>query len=145
MKLLLDTLKECKSIVSTLGLYGSSLYNDQCMAYIGEFIQFGQHLQTLFVNDNNITDKGIETLSDFIIGNTTLKTLWLSGNHEITDLSAPFIVEMIKGSHISAISTWNLRFSYENIQLIQKALAVAVDQREVPVKSNTKSAAKISA
>ena len=138
-----DTLRECNSVVSYLYLSHNQI-DDECMKQLGEYLQDKEHIEILELGDTKITDKGVEILSEYLIGNITLKELLLHGNKGITDASVPYLVEMINKSCIVRINLYETSISEEKKQKIEEALSIPIDQREIPIKSNTKSAAKIS-
>ncbi len=67
------------------------------------------------------------------------------GNEEITDASVPHLVEIAKKSCITKVDLQFALISEEKQQEIEELLKIPIEQREIPIKSNTKSAAKISA
>ena len=138
-----DTLRECKSVVSKLILSHNKI-DDECMKQLGEYLQDNEHLEKLDISFNKMTDKGIEVLSEYWIGNITLKELYLNFNKLITDVSVPHFVEIVKQSCIVKTDLLGTSISEEKHQEIGKVLRIAIEQREIPIKSNTKSAAKIS-
>lgn len=74
------------------------------MKSLGEYIKDSMYLQDLIIQENQITDRGIEILSGYLIGNTKLKSLDFYGNREITDKSIPILIEVIKSSQIGSFS-----------------------------------------
>lgn len=113
------------------------------MKKLGEYIQENEYLEELYIANCQITDKGIEILSEYVRGNIKLKELALGYNDDVTDASVPLLIDIIKTSHIHAI-----HFAYTSIydqkHAIEEALRIPLDRREIPIKSNTKSAAKAS-
>ncbi len=97
------------------------------------------------LSSNEATDKGIETIPEDLIGNTKLKVLDLNRNSGITDASVPYLIEIAKKSCITEIGLRDTLISYAKKQEVEELLKIPIDEREVPIKSNTKSAAKISA
>ncbi len=142
--MLFDTLRECKSDVSELGLSLNQI-DDECMKQLGEYVQDNQHFERLWLETNKVTDKGIEIISEYLFGNITLKELGLRGNRGITDVSVPYLIEIAKKSYVTKIETRNTTISAEKQQKIEELLKIPIEEREIPIKSNTKSAAKISA
>ncbi len=142
--MLFDTLRECNSVVSDLHLSRNQI-DDECMKQLGEYVQDNEHLETLWLNMNKLTDKGIEIISENLIGNTKLKILDLKGNKGITDASVPYFIEIAKTSCITEIRLLVTSISEEMQQEIKELLKIPIEEREIPIKSNTKSAAKISA
>lgn len=138
---LLTRFKECNSTLTYLTL-SSNLLDDNCMKQVGEYIQESEYLFGLSIG-NNVTDEGIEILSQHLIGNTTLKELWLSLNAGITDISSPYLFEIAKRSSISKLNLHGTSISFEKKRDIENAFTTPIEQRELPIKSNTKSAAKV--
>ncbi len=142
--MLFDTLRECNSVISVLNLSSNNV-GDECMKQLGEYVQDSQYLDILRLGNNKITDKGIEMISEYLIGNTKLKELDLSVNKGITDASVPYLVEIGNKSCITKIGLRDTSISEEKQQQIKELLKIPIEEREIPIKSNTKSAAKISA
>ncbi len=142
--MLFDTLRKYNSVVSVLNLSWNQI-DDECMKQFGEYVQDNDHLEKLRLSNNRITDKGIEIISEYLIGNTKLKELNLRGNKGITDESVPYLIEIAKKSCITQIDIRSRSISEEKRQEIEELLEIPIKQREIPIKSNTKSAAKISA
>lgn len=117
--------------------------DDEYIHYLGEYIQHNSHLENVILNNNNLTDKGVEILSEFIIGNTAIKSIDFHGIEEITNMSVPHLVNMVKKSAITGLFIWDTSLSEAGQLKIKDALKISVDDREIPIKSNTKSAAKI--
>ncbi len=114
------------------------------MQQLGEFVQENNHLARVILFDNLITNKGIEIFSEYIIGNTSLKSLNLGANAYITDASVPFLLDIAKKSQVTGIYMNETSISKEKQSEIEELLSIPIDQREIPIKSNSKSAAKIS-
>ncbi len=142
--MLFDTLRDYNSVVSKLQLSDNEI-DDECIKQCGEYVQDNEHIEKLWLDDNMITDKGIEIISEYLIGNTKLKVLDVDGNKGITDASGPYLIEIAKKSCITAIDTGDTSISEEKQQEIKDLLKISIEQRETPIKSNTKSAAKGSA
>lgn len=141
--MLFKTLKECNSVVTLLSLSQNQI-DDGCMKQLGEFVKENQYLESLFVDDNEITDKGVKTLADCIVGNTILKQLSFQSNKDITNASVPNLIELVKGSFITEIGISKTSITEDAMRAIEEALKIPMDQREIPIKSMRKSAAKVS-
>ncbi len=115
------------------------------MKQLGEFVQDNEHLKKLDVSYNKVTDKGIEIISEYLIENTKLKVLDLCFNRGITDVSVPYLIEIAKKSCITQIDIHYTSLSEGKRKEIEEAFKIPIEEREIPIKSNTKSAAKISA
>lgn len=102
-----------------------------------------QSIEVLDLNRNLITDKGVEMLMEYIIGNPVLQQFNISENPYVTDKSIPNFIEMAKKSCITFINLSGLA-NFDNYQEIEELFKVPIDQREVPISSNSKSAAKTS-
>lgn len=80
----------------------------------------------------------------YLIGNITLKTIILSYNSKLTNESVPYTLEVIQKSCIIMIDVLNSRIGMEKRNLIEEALRIPINEREIAIKSNSKSAAKTS-
>ncbi len=107
------SLKECNSIVVKLNISNNSL-DDACMKSLGELIQNTQNFDTLNLSRNQITSKGIDTLLEYLIGNTVLENLTLFGNHLITDTSIPLLVKVIEQSRIGYLMLQDTSITRKN-------------------------------
>lgn len=139
---LLKTLKDCNAGVKKINLYGNEL-DDTCMESVGEYIEQNQEIESIWVGDNRISDKGIELLSDYLIGNYTFVSLSAQANRNITNQSMPNFLDMASKSAIKEIDIFATSVSEENQAEIQKLLDIPIDKRDIPIKSKTKSAAKV--
>lgn len=140
---LVDALEECDSCVSRLTLARNQI-DDESMKKLGEFVEGNTKLEMLDISSNKITDKGIEILTGYIIGNTTLKILGFSSNQAITDASVDNIIEMSQKSYVTQLDFWGTSLTINSSRRIQNSFKIPIAMREIPMKSNTKSAAKIS-
>ncbi len=142
LSLLFQTLKECKSEIKSIKFDKSGFTQDH-MILIGEYVQGNQHLESLNMGWNKLDDRSIEVLADHLIGNTSLKYLGIREHIHVTDASAPFLMEIAKKSNLVKMDLDFTRLGYENISNIKKLLSISPDNREIPINSNSKSAAKI--
>lgn len=140
--LLFDTLREGESTISKLNLSETQI-NDESMKQLGEYLQDNNHLEELYLYSTMITDKGVEVLSDYLVGNTKLKEIDLRSNKLIQSGSVPFILHIAKTTHISVIKAWGTAIPFDKHKEIEEAFNIAIDQRQIPIKSNSKSASKI--
>lgn len=143
MSLLFDTLRESRSIVRKLSIAGNHNLDDECIRRLGEYIQDNEYLHDLLHVSNHLTDRGVEILSDFLIGNTTLISLTLGGKG-ITDASVVHLLEIAQKTCIMDIIIWETAISEEKRRKIIEILKIPIQQREITINSNSKSAAKIS-
>lgn len=142
---LFDALKSFSSLKS-IGLSGNPL-DDDCMDAMGSLLHYNPTIQTVlidsgYVGKNHISDKGVEILSQHLIGNTVLKILAISGLTQITKNSTPVLVNLATKSGISKIITTMTAIPSADIIEITAALNVPIEQRDIPIESKTKSAAK---
>lgn len=97
-----DTLKENKSTISFLSLTQNNL-DDEFMKSLGQYIQDNRYLVELNVAYNQISDKGIAILSDYMMEDVVLEKININGNRKVTDASIPVLIKMIESSHIGLI------------------------------------------
>lgn len=139
--MLVQTLKDCKAVLSKLNLSSIKMDN-KCINLIGEYIQDNEYLEELLISDNKISDQGIEMLSEYIIGNTTLKELNIARSRGITNASIPYLVGIVRNSCIIRINVEGTLIETQSIHKMRITLAIPISEREIPIKSNSKSAAK---
>lgn len=139
--LLFNTLKDCKAVVSRLDLQCNQL-DYSCIEALGSYFRQNQYLETLILTQNMINNKGIEILSENLIGNTTIKEIKLAKNADITSETAQLLQDAVKESYITSIDVSSLRLPDNFSSEIARYLLIPIDDREIHVKSNSKSAAK---
>lgn len=100
--LLLDTLKECYAVITELDITDDQVH-DECVEHLGEFLQDNSYLEALGLCYNHITVKGIETLSDCLVGNTKLREIYLGNSENIADASIPHLIIMAKKTCLTKI------------------------------------------
>lgn len=115
------------------------------MASLGGFIQSSQHICVVNISQNRISDKGIEELILYLEGNIILEQLILDGNQGITNASIPLFLDVANTSSIKNISTIDTSIATSNRKDLDECLSIPIEQRQIPIKSKTKSAAKVSA
>ncbi len=113
--ILFDYLKQTSSTISAVNLSGNKI-DDACMTSLGEYIQSNQYIMHVYICYNKVTDKGIEILSEYILGNITLKQLNLNCLLGVTDASTPFLIDIAKMSYITSIGLNNTLISFEKQQ-----------------------------
>lgn len=119
--------------------------DDECLRSLGEFVNYNRHLERILLTSTRIRDNGIKILSEHLIGNTALKHIDLSLNNGITDAATPFLVEIGKKSCVTEIPIQDTGISYSKLLEIFKYLRISTQEREIPIQSEVKSAAKGSA
>lgn len=137
-----NTLKECNAAISTLNL-SDNMFDDGCMKELGEYLQDNQHLERLHLKFNKIGDKTIDILLEHLVGNMALKDLNLGENGDITNKSVPLLIEIAKKSCILDLNIYGSSISSEHIADIITEIQIPIDKRALPLKSASKSAAKI--
>lgn len=108
------------------------------------FVEECEHLEELDLSSTEITDSTIEILVQSLAGNTSIRRLHLSENVHITNRSIPALLELAKTTNITDISLYSTSLAQSSINEIHKQFSVLLEEREIPIKSNAKSAAKSS-
>lgn len=118
------TLKEYKLSVKSINMKNNQL-DDDCIPSLGNLLQ-NQQVEELYLGNNSVgypnlkrigndfTDKGIEILLPYLIGNTTIKFLDISSNPKISDNSIPILKELIKKTNIENIYAEGTSISGKN-------------------------------
>lgn len=139
--MLFDNLKRCNSTISKIDISRNQL-DDDSMTSLGEYIEENQHLEKLILKENIITDKGIASLAEHLVGNTTLKILDFTNNRDISNESGLILLDVAKKSCLNEILFFYTSITDDIKSRIEEALKIPIDQREIPIISNSKSAAK---
>lgn len=138
---LFNTLRESRIHISKIYLSHNSI-NDEIMDSLGEYIATNPKFEGIHLGINPITDKGIATFTENLIGNTSLKELDFSQCGELTDSSFCHFLEIAQKTCIKDIKLEDTYLRHEQRIMLRNYLATLADQREIPIKSNTKSATK---
>lgn len=146
--ILFKTLKECNSEVEYISLEESQI-NDDCMEDLGEFIQSDSFLKNISIGnsygqDTIISDKGIEILTPYLIGNTVLKEIGIFGPNDITTKSFPLLNEIALKSCLNNFYIDEPNLSEDEFNNFNQIFNIPLDQREIPIFSLSKSAKKSS-
>ncbi len=130
-------------------MLGENKIDDACMDDCGKMLQENKILKCLSFGDfigrgNMISDDGIETLSMYLIGSISLIELDFSNNKGISDKSASIINEIVTKCTLRKIGFNGTSISIKERTEIKKLLRQPMSSRDIPILSNSKSAAKIS-
>lgn len=135
--------------------------SDDCMESIANFIKksqvidlsinlsgfyplivaFGGNPNKRPTKSKNVTNKSIEILHSVLIGNTNVKVINLNYQGGIADECVPLLKEIAEQSGASLFLAW-APISDENSKELKKLFGVPIENRSIPVISNTKSASK---
>lgn len=118
---LFDTLKIQQSHVVGMNI-SQNLVDDRCMTALGEFLHSNQHIKNIIIGKTQLSDKGIEVLSNFVSEATSLTKLSFQFNKEITDGSIPSLLRMIKTSNLEEVLVSET--SLANIKILERALKI---------------------
>lgn len=128
---MLSTINFCKTKI-----------DDDCVEFLGDYIEECPTLEVLNLKYTMISDRAVKILSGYLTRNSTLKELNLWGNKEITEKSTPHIILVAKRSAITHMNLIGTSISYQVQQEVNRLLNIPFDQREAPIQSDSKSAAK---
>lgn len=144
---LLKTLMECGIYLQKMDLLYNDHIDDECMEVLGEYIQFDNLLKSIHLGsgsrDTGITDKGIEIITDYIVGNTSLEDFYINNHGTITGASVPHLKRIARHSYVCHMAQTLRSLDRLDRHEVETCLLIPVEQRELPIVSNTKSAAKI--
>lgn len=139
----LDTLSNWEFNNITELQFTSCSIDDGAMASLGDFIRKSSTIKKIYLESNKITDQGIALLAESMIGNISLKFLEFSFNVHITESSLPNFHQIASNTAVNDIRLAETKIPYEKRKSLFTLLSIPVEQRELPIISNTKSAAKI--
>lgn len=127
-------------ICDTVFLTGN-LLDDDCLSSFEDYITFSQSIHTIGIG-RNLTNEGVAKLADILRGNTKIRCVELVGNNSITDESISFFSEMANTTFITRVYLDNTKISFDVKNEILRLFQIPIDTRDIPIKSNAKSAAK---
>lgn len=134
-------LSNCKSLTD-ISLSGTGL--QVChMEMIGDCLQMNKSIKDIDLSWNPLTDAHIEAFALSMIGNTSLESMSLAWNGSISAACTSYLKEFCEKSNIKSIELVGTLIGPENIRDIHRLLAVNIEERNIPISSKTKSAAKI--
>lgn len=140
--MLFDALRESNSKIVRIGLCKNDI-DDKCMNSLADYLYKNPYVNEIWLGHNHISDKGIEILSEHVIGSLSIKFLDFENNNKITNASVPYFLEMCKQSYITALGLSETSISGQMKTDIFSALSISIDQRDIYIQSQTKSAAKL--
>jgi len=119
-------------------------FDDDSIEIFGRLIKQNKNICSIDLTGNKITDKGVEMLSEYIIGNTSINKIYLVMNKGITNYSLEIIKNMVKTSYISCFDVYMTNINNKEIDEIDEILKIPVEEREIPLFTirNVKSASK---
>ncbi len=91
---------------------------------------------------NNIGDEGFTVFLQAFEGSVAIFSVNFSNNQRITNAIVPIATEIIKTCTIKQLELFSLGIFPRESFLIQEVLSLPIEQRMIPVQSNSKSAAK---
>lgn len=147
MSTLLETIKDCCPLLESFKAYGNPI-NDACVPALISVIEKSYSLTWVCIGgpssyeELGISDAGVENLSQSIIGNTRLKYLDIMSWKRITSKSTPIFVEMASKSCLERLCLFGTAVTQEDQNMIDALLQIPNEEREIPVFSTSKSAAK---
>lgn len=94
---------------------GDNKLDDECLFYLGEYIQRNEAFEGIHLENNQITDKGIEILSPFVIGNKALRCIDLSMCGNITDASNTCLLKIIETTYIDDLLINGTSIKQQNV------------------------------
>ena len=124
--MLFNMLRTTNSSIKEIYLRSYKQINDECMKSLGEYIKSNKYIEGIKLDNNNISDAGIEILVPYLDDNTTFKELSLDGNKGITDKSIPLLLKMIESSHIEDMGIAKTSITQDNSIDIYISLAINI-------------------
>lgn len=122
--------------------------DDDCMESLASLLENNENLRMLILSTSqsnvikgNLTDKAIEILFPSLIGNIGLKEIDFTNAH-LSDKSLSSLKEICEKSCLERIKLVGTLIGHEDILEINRLLRIPESDREIPLKSLTKSAAK---
>lgn len=112
--MLFDILSKKKSTLEKINLRSNEM-DDKIITSLGEYVKSNEYIQYICIGDSHISDKGIEMLSSYLHGNTSLKGIDLSRCSLVTNSSVEWLLKAIQLSHIESVDVVKTSISRDNI------------------------------
>lgn len=122
---------------------GNNNLGDDFIESFARFMQHSQSLTYLNLSKNFITDKSALAMLDSLRGNKVFTALSLFENDQITDAFVEPLIEIIKCSGLRYVDLLDTYVSANDIDKIRRSLHTPFHERDLPLDSKSKSAAKI--
>jgi Ran GTPase-activating protein (RanGAP) involved in mRNA processing and transport len=110
------------NVLKVLSLSDTGITDDGA-EHLAVMLKTNRTLTHMFLSNNEISDEGIAMLTNALQNhNNTLQTLDLSYNKRMTNLSADFLIQMIKYTRtLKLLFVWYCNLSKENEDRLRKA------------------------
>ncbi len=123
---------------------------DSCLESLGELLSYQESIEEVTLSTRQqyqdqggkITDAGLELFAEKIIGNIALKRIDFSSHMSITHNSKSALTDLARKTCLERINLDGTSLSSSDKNEIQRLLATPSIEREIPVFSTSKSAAK---
>lgn len=109
---------------------------------MGEYIETNKNIKSVNLSQTYISDQGVELISNYLIGNIDLDHFTMVRCDMVSDHSVPVLLDIAKMSHLKYLEVTGPWMSHKGKQMIKDLIEIDVEKRYVPIKSNSKSAAK---
>lgn len=137
-----------ESLRSTMSIekidLSSNPIDDSCMESLGDLMKFNQTIKVLNLAKCKLSNNGINKLLSSLVGNSALIELDLEGTQISGKIKAQ-LTEVAQHSGIQTIKTGSTKISKDVREELNKVLSIPSDDRDIPIYSKTKSAAKSTA
>lgn len=122
VSLLLEACKKNNSTIKKISFHRNEL-DDKCMSDVGDFIKSNASIKFLDLGENrNISDEGVNILLSSLHGNKTFNYLSFAGCNKITDKSFLYIINATKSSSLLRIYLAGTSIAEKNQSEIERHL-----------------------
>jgi len=104
--------------------------DDSFIVDLGKIIKQNKNIIVIDLSNINISDNGIEILSEYIVGNTSIRSLYLCGNKGITNKSYSEIIYMLETSYIMNMNVDFTEISKTNLIKIKEHSEIPIEERK---------------
>ncbi len=105
--------------------------DDRCITSIGEYIKDNNCFTELDLEKNFITDEGVNILAKFLFGNSTMKALGLACNKKITNKSYSVLSDLCQKTKIENLNTFGTLITGRKLLDIQYIKSISTGTLEV--------------
>lgn len=116
--------------------------DEGCADSLCDFLSNNNELEVINLGNNRISDNLVERICSALIGNTKIRSLLLSGNKGITSKSFKPLKNMIEKSTVTDFYLFYTSMDHELTDKLDLISRTSYRDRDIPIFSSSKSAAK---
>ncbi len=115
--------------------------DDSCIPHLCNLVN-DTKIAILYLGFTDLNDQIALNLFESLNGNSNLSALYLNSNHGISETAGSIILEVVDKTVLHTVDLDGTKVPRDAREAINKKLNIPIEKREIPLRSNTKSANK---